>query len=38
VRSIGAAHVVDYTWEDFTDGRTRYDVILDNVSAKNCSP
>jgi len=31
VRSIGAAHVVDYTTEDFTDGRTRYDVILDNV-------
>jgi NADPH:quinone reductase-like Zn-dependent oxidoreductase len=31
VRSIGAAHVVDYTAEDFTDGRTRYDVILDNV-------
>jgi NADPH:quinone reductase-like Zn-dependent oxidoreductase len=33
VRSIGAAHVVDYTTEDFTDGRTRYDVILDNVSS-----
>jgi NADPH:quinone reductase-like Zn-dependent oxidoreductase len=31
VRSIGAAHVVDYTTEDFTDGRTRYDLILDNV-------
>ena len=31
VRSIGAAHVVDYTTEDFTDGRTRYDVILDNI-------
>jgi NADPH:quinone reductase-like Zn-dependent oxidoreductase len=31
VRSIGAAHVVDYTTEDFTDGRVRYDVILDNV-------
>ena len=31
VRSIGAAHVVDYTAEDFTDGRVRYDVILDNV-------
>ena len=31
VRSIGAAHVVDYTTEDFTDGRARYDVILDNV-------
>ena len=33
VRSIGAAHVVDYTRQDFTDGRTRYDVILDNVSS-----
>src|SRR5213078_3188322 len=31
VRSIGAAHVVDYTTEDFTDGRRQYDVILDNV-------
>ena len=31
VRSIGAAHVIDYTTEDFTDGRARYDVILDNV-------
>ena len=33
VRSIGAAHVVDYTREDFADGRTKYDVILDNVSS-----
>ena len=33
VRSIGAARVVDYTTEDFTDGRTHYDVILDNVSS-----
>jgi NADPH:quinone reductase-like Zn-dependent oxidoreductase len=33
VRSIGAAHVVDYTTEDFTGGRTQYDVILDNVSS-----
>jgi NADPH:quinone reductase-like Zn-dependent oxidoreductase len=32
VRSIGAAHVVDYTTEDFTDGRTHH-VILDNVSS-----
>src|SRR5215218_233592 len=31
VRSIGAAHVVDYTTEDFTDGRAQYDVVLDNV-------
>jgi NADPH:quinone reductase-like Zn-dependent oxidoreductase len=31
VRSIGAAHVVDYAKDDFTDGRVRYDVIQDNV-------
>jgi NADPH:quinone reductase-like Zn-dependent oxidoreductase len=33
VRSIGARHVIDYTREDFTGGRIRYDVILDNVSS-----
>jgi NADPH:quinone reductase-like Zn-dependent oxidoreductase len=33
VRSIGAAHVIDYTREDFTRGRAHYDVILDNVSS-----
>jgi NADPH:quinone reductase-like Zn-dependent oxidoreductase len=33
VRSIGAAHVVDYTSEDFSDGRAQYDVILDNVGS-----
>src|SRR6478609_7487430 len=33
VRSIGAAHVIDYTKEDFTGGRITYDVILDNVSS-----
>ena len=31
VTSLGAAHVLDYASEDFADGRTRYDVILDNV-------
>jgi NADPH:quinone reductase-like Zn-dependent oxidoreductase len=31
VRSLGATHVVDYTREDFTDGRVHYDVVLDNV-------
>jgi NADPH:quinone reductase-like Zn-dependent oxidoreductase len=31
VRSLGAAHVIDYTTEDFTDTAARYDVILDNV-------
>jgi NADPH:quinone reductase-like Zn-dependent oxidoreductase len=29
VRSIGADHVLDYTQEDFADGVTRYDLILD---------
>jgi len=28
VRSLGAAHVVDYTAEDFTRGAARYDLIL----------
>ena len=31
VRSIGAAHVIDYAAEDFADGTVRYDLILDNV-------
>ena len=29
VRTAGADHVVDYTRDDFADGRQRYDVILD---------
>jgi NADPH:quinone reductase-like Zn-dependent oxidoreductase len=31
VRSLGADHVIDYTTEDFTQSRQRFDVILDNV-------
>ncbi|HEY5881006.1 MAG TPA: NAD(P)-dependent alcohol dehydrogenase [Nakamurella sp.] len=31
VRSIGAAHIVDYASEDFADPPARFDVILDNV-------
>src|SRR6266542_3097632 len=37
VRSIGAAHVIDYTTQDFTDGRAHYDVILDNVGNRPLS-
>ena len=33
VRSLGAAHVIDYTRTDFTQAGQRYDVILDNVEA-----
>ena len=29
VRSLGADHVVDYTREDYAEGGTTYDVILD---------
>ncbi len=31
VRSIGADHAIDYTQEDFADGRQHYDVILDTA-------
>lgn len=29
VQALGADHIVDYTREDFADGRQRYDVVLD---------
>jgi NADPH:quinone reductase-like Zn-dependent oxidoreductase len=29
VRALGADHVIDYTREETTDGRRRYDVVLD---------
>jgi NADPH:quinone reductase-like Zn-dependent oxidoreductase len=31
IQSLGADHVIDYTNEDFTQGRPRFDVVLDNV-------
>jgi NADPH:quinone reductase-like Zn-dependent oxidoreductase len=37
VRSIGADHAIDYTREDFTDGRRRYDVILDTAGNRPLS-
>ena len=37
VRSIGADHVIDYTREDFADGRNRYDVILDIAGNRSLS-
>jgi NADPH:quinone reductase-like Zn-dependent oxidoreductase len=37
VRSIGADHVIDYTREDFTQDRNRYDVMLDLVGNRSLS-
>jgi NADPH:quinone reductase-like Zn-dependent oxidoreductase len=37
VRSIGADHVIDYTREDFADGGSRYDVILDIAGNRSLS-
>lgn len=37
VRSLGAAHVIDYTTDDFTREADRYDVILDNVGNRPLS-
>lgn len=37
VRSIGADEVIDYTCEDFTQGKARFDVILDNVENRSLS-
>ena len=37
VRSLGADHVMDYTHEDFTKSKPRYDLILDNVGNHSLS-
>jgi NADPH:quinone reductase-like Zn-dependent oxidoreductase len=37
VRSIGADEVIDYSREDFVDGVSRYDVILDTAGACSVS-
>ena len=37
VRSIGADHVIDYTREDFANGRQHHDVILDTAGNRSLS-
>jgi len=37
VLSLGADQVVDYTREDFAEGRQRYDLFLDNVGNRRLS-
>lgn len=37
VRSIGAHHVVDYTQDDFTRGRQRYDLMVDIIGNHSLS-
>src|SRR3954452_8648406 len=37
VRSIGADHVIDYSQEDFTQARKRYDLMLDLVGSRSLS-
>lgn len=37
VHSIGADHVIDYTKEDFTQNRQKYDFILDVIGNRSVS-
>lgn len=37
VRSIGADHVIDYTKEDFADGREQYDLIFSTAGKRSLS-
>ncbi|WP_448627112.1 NAD(P)-dependent alcohol dehydrogenase [Geodermatophilus sp. URMC 64] len=37
VRALGADHVIDYTRQDATDGRHRYDVVLDTGGNRRLS-
>jgi NADPH:quinone reductase-like Zn-dependent oxidoreductase len=37
VRSIGADDVIDYTREDFTDGKRRFDLVLDFAGNRSLS-
>jgi NADPH:quinone reductase-like Zn-dependent oxidoreductase len=36
-RSLGADHVIDYTWEDFTRSDRRYDLMLDVAGSRSWS-
>jgi NADPH:quinone reductase-like Zn-dependent oxidoreductase len=37
VRSLGASRVIDYTQEDFTRGRERYDLLIDAIGNHSLS-
>ena len=37
VRSIGADQTIDYTREDFADGRRRFDLIVDTAGRRSLS-
>jgi NADPH:quinone reductase-like Zn-dependent oxidoreductase len=35
VRSLGADHAIDYTQQNFTRGKERYDLIIDNAGSRS---